>query len=74
MTLSGATTLSQSRPGSNSNEWVLCIPQNSSITGTLSSDGSVSYPGHSFEGGGYYSFAEVQSVYSAAPANWANKE
>ena len=33
-TLSGATTLSQSGPGSNSSEGVLHIPQSSSITGT----------------------------------------
>ena len=31
-TLSGATTLGQSGPGSDDNEWVLCIPQSSSIT------------------------------------------
>ena len=41
--LSGATTLGQRGPGSNSNEGVLCIPQNSSITGTSPSDCLVSY-------------------------------
>ena len=42
-TLSGATTPGQSEPGSDGNEWVLRIPQSSSITGTSSSDCS----GHS---------------------------
>ena len=46
-TLSGVTTLSQSGPGSNGNEEILCIPQSSSITGTSPSDCLVSYPGHS---------------------------
>ena len=31
-TLSGATTLRQSRPGSDDNEGVLCIPKNSTST------------------------------------------
>ena len=38
MTLSGATTLSQSGPGSNGNERALCIPQSSSITEASPSD------------------------------------
>ena len=59
-----------SRPGSDGNEGVLCIPQSSSITGTSPSDCLVSYPGHSL-GGGYYPSAEKQLVYSAAPADWA---
>ena len=33
-TLSGATTPGESRAGSDGNEGVLCIPQNSSVTGT----------------------------------------
>ena len=45
--LSGATIPGQSEPGSNGNEEVFCIPQNSSITGTSLSDCFVSYPGHS---------------------------
>ena len=49
-TLSDATTLSQSRPGSDGNEEVLRNPQNSSITGTSPSDCLVSYPGHSLVG------------------------
>ena len=46
-TLSGATTLGHSEPGSDGNERVLRIPQNSSITGASASDCSMSYPGHS---------------------------
>ena len=66
---SGATTLGQSGPGNNGNEGVLCIPQGPSITGTSPSDCLVSYAGHSL--GGSYPSAEVQSVYSTAPADWA---
>ena len=39
--------LRASEPGSDGNEGVLCIPQSSSITGTLPSDCLVSYLGHS---------------------------
>ena len=42
-TQSGATTLSQSESGSNTNEEVLCVPQSSSVAGTLQSDYLVSY-------------------------------
>ena len=42
-TLPGATTPGLSRPGSNGNEEVLCIPQSSSITGTSPSDCLMSY-------------------------------
>ena len=48
-TLSGATTPSQSGPGSDGNKGVLKIPQSFSINGALPSDYLVSYPGHSFE-------------------------
>ena len=37
-TLSGAATPGKRVPGSNGNEWVLCIPQSSSITGASPSD------------------------------------
>ena len=68
LVLSGASTPGQSRPGSHGNEGVLRIPQNPSITGTL-----VSYPGHSLAaGGGSNLSAEMQSVYSTAPAEWAS--
>ena len=42
-TLSGAITPGQSGPGRDDNKGVLCIPQSSSITGTLPSDYLVSY-------------------------------
>ena len=42
-TLLGATTSGQSGPGCDGNEGVLCIPQSSSMTGTLPSDCLVSY-------------------------------
>ena len=64
---SGTITSGQCGPGRNGNEEVLHIPQ-SSRTGTPSSDGLVSYSGHSF--GRSYSSTEIQSVYSWAPANW----
>ena len=50
-TLSSATILGQSGPGSNFNEGVLCIPHSSSITGALPFDFFASYP-------------EMQSEYS----------
>ena len=65
-TLSGATAPGQSGPGINGNYGVLCIPQSSSITGTLPSDCLVSYAGHWLES---YPSAEKQSVYSTAPAD-----
>ena len=46
------------------------IPHGSSITGTLPSDCLVSYQDTHW-GVGSYPSAEVQSVYSKAPANWA---
>ena len=69
-TLSGATTLGQSRPGSNGSEGVLCIPQTSRITGTLLSDCLVSYLGHTlWWWWGLTPSAEMHLVYSTAPAN-----
>ena len=65
------TTPGQSGPGNDGNEGVLRIPQSSSIAGTSPSDCLVSYAGHSLVGGGSYPSAEVQSVYSTAPADWA---
>ena len=69
-TLPAATTPSQGGPGSNGNEGVLRIHQSSSITRTSPSDCLVLYPGH-WLGGGSFPSAEMQSVYSTAPANWA---
>ena len=70
-TLSGASTPGQSGPGSDSYKGVLHISQSSSITEASSSDCLVSYLGNSLRES--YSSAEKQSVYSAAPANWANR-
>ena len=67
--LSGATTPGQRGHGSNSNKGMLHIPQSPSIAGTSPSDCLVSYPGHSL--GESYPSAEVQLVYSTAPADWA---
>ena len=61
-TQSGAITQGQCGLGSDGNEWVLCIPQSSSITGASPS-------GHSLDES--YPFAEMQFVYSTAPANRA---
>ena len=47
---------------------LLHIPQSSSVTGTSLSDHLLSYPGHFL---GSYPFAEIQSVYSSAQADWA---
>ena len=69
--LSGVTTPGQSGPGSNGNEGVLRIPQSSSITGTPPSDCLVSYIGHSLVG--VLPSAELQSVYSTAPADLATR-
>ena len=68
-TLLGATTPGQSGLGSDGNKRVLCIPQNSSITGTSPSDCFVSYAGHSL--GKSYPSVEMKSVYSTARADKA---
>ncbi len=59
----------QSGPGSNGNKGVLRIPQSSNTAGTSPSDCLVSHLGHSLAGS--YPSAEMQSVYSTAPADWA---
>ena len=69
-TLSGATNPDQSGPGSDGNKGGLLIPQSSSINEASPSDCFVSYPGHLL--GESYLFAEKQSVYSAAPVDWAS--
>ena len=66
---SGATIPGQSESGSDGNEGVLRIAQNSSITGTSPSDCLESYLGYSL--GKSYPSVEVQSVYSTDPADWA---
>ena len=62
--ISGATT-----PDQSGNEGVLCIPQSSSITGTSPSYCLVI--SRTLVRAGSYSSAEMQSMYSTAPANWA---
>ena len=62
-------TTGQNGPGRNGNKGVLYIPQSSNINGTSSSNRLVSYPGYSLEE--LYPSAEMQSAYSAAPADWA---
>ena len=66
--LLGASTPGQSGPGSDGNEMVLRIPQNSGIAEASPSDSLVSYPRHL--SGEFYHCTEIQSVYSAAPVNW----
>ena len=67
-TLSGATSPGRSEPGSDGDEGVLRIYQNSSINEASPWDGLVSYLGNFW--GGSYSTAEMQSVYSIVPADW----
>ena len=67
-TLSGATTLGQSRTGSDGNKGVFRIPQSSRITEASPSDCLMSYTGHSL--GESNPSAEIQTEYSAAPAYW----
>ena len=74
-TLSGASTPGQSVPGSDGNEGVFRIPQSSSISGTSPLHGLMSYTlmscTRSVEWGDHTPSAEMQSVYSATPADHA---
>ena len=63
--ISCATTPGQSGPGSDGNKGVLRIPQSSSRLFSVISWTLVG-------GGGSYSSAEKQLVYSTAPADWAS--
>ena len=67
--MTGTTKLGQSGHGSNGNEEVLHIPQ-SCRTEASPSDSLLSYPGHLLEER-FYPCAEMQSVYSTIPADWA---
>ena len=67
--ISCATTPGQSWPSNDGKKVVIQISQSSRITGASPSDGLVSYPGHLLEK--FYPTAEMPSVYSAAPADWA---
>ena len=75
-TLSGVTTPGQSGPGSDGNEGVLCNPKKLkdywSITIRLFSIITRTLIGEN--GGGSYLSAEMQSVYSTASADWAEKK
>ena len=71
--ISSATIPAQNGPWSDGNKEVLHLPQSSSITETSPSDCLVSYQDIRCGVGSYLS-AEMQSVYSAAPADWAKKE
>ena len=68
-TLSGATTLGESGPGSDGNEGVPSISQKSR-TGASPSDCLGSYLEHSF--GGSYPPEEMLSMYSTALVNWGS--
>ena len=75
MALPGVTIPGLSRPGSDGNKEVFCIPQNSCITGTSQSDCLKSYPEHSLDGVGCFTPSpDVQSVYSTVPADWVNDD
>ena len=64
-TLSGATILGQSEPGSDGIEGVFHILQCTNTTGPSPSDCIVAFPGYS--SGEFYPYADKQSVYSTAP-------
>ena len=68
-TLIGALTSDQNRPRSDDNKVVLHIPQSSSITEASLSDCLVSYQRYSL--GESYPSAEMQSMYTSVPADWA---
>ena len=65
---SGASTASQSGPGSDGNKGVRRILKSSSFTEASLSDCLVPYPGHSL--GELYHSLEMLSVYSINPADW----
>ena len=69
-TLPGATIPGQNGPGRDGNKVLHHIPQSSTITRTSPSDCLVSH--RTLIGKGSYPSAENQSVYSTAPADWAN--
>ena len=69
-TLSGATSLAQSGPGSDDNEGVPHIPQSSSITGTSPSDCLVSW---TLVGGWVLPLCRGEVSCNIAPADWASE-
>ena len=56
-------------PGHNGKEDYTIFPEYLSEASLL--DDFISYPGHSFEE--FFSCTKMQSVYSTAPADWADK-
>ena len=70
MDTSGAITLGQCGPGSDSNDCVYCISQSSGFTEDSQSDWSVLYTSYSFRE--TFLSAEMNSVYSTAPADWTS--
>ena len=77
LTLSSATMQGQSGPGSDGNEWILCIFQSLSITGALPRD-CLMFIQNTHWGGdggeGLTPTAEMQSVYSTALVDWAQEQ
>ena len=67
-TLSDATNPGQIGPESDGNEGVLHVSRSSRLTEASPSDCLMSYQGHWLRGS--YPSAEMQSMYSTAPANW----
>ena len=55
-------------------KWYSTFPKAPALLKPSPSDYLVSYPGHLFGGRRSYPSAEKQSVYSAAPADWARKD
>ena len=68
-TLLSVTAPGQSEAGGNGNKGILHIPQSSRTGASLSND-LMLYLGHMLRGR-VLPFAEMQSVYSTAPADWA---
>ena len=66
-TLSGAITPGHRWPGSDGNEGYSAFPK--ALAEATPSDCLLSYPEHSL--GESYHSGEMQSVYSAGPADWA---
>ena len=68
-TLSSPITTNHSGPGSDRSEGVPRIPQSSNLTGASPSDCLMSDRGHPL--GEFYPSADILTVYSTAPTDWA---
>ena len=71
MARTDTNTLDQSEPGSNGNEGFHHMPQNSITGPSPSNDVECHISGHSFLRMMTYPFAEIQSAYFTALADWA---